>query len=87
MIWEISSTSGKARPTDEAELAVIRDYFDRVGATKYAPTIDNKTSFTFEADMAKVNSSQAKFLPPEGFEVGSADFDYMPMAWGGDYEL
>lgn len=85
MLWTIKrKTSTLNKPLSLDERLILTDYFERIGAKKYAvnPLEIHALEIMFEADH-RAASGNPEHLVPQSFQVYSADPSYMPLAWDG----
>lgn len=75
-----------AEHLEEAEREELLAYLERAGAITFAMKPGTRTPeiyFTIAAGPAAERAVDTARLP-KGFQLFSADFDYMPLAWSGD---
>lgn len=88
MIWVIESTlRDRHTEPDWFENIVVGDYLSRVNAEKYCPPPNNFRDIVFYTPKdRRILVKHWWFEVPQDYRVSSADFDYMPLAYDGDYE-
>lgn len=85
MLWTIRRKTPKPNiRLSLDERRILADYFLRIGAKKYAvnPIEKYVLEIMFEADH-RASSGSPEHSVPHGFQVYSADPNYMPLAWDG----